>query len=179
MLQFGPFITEKEKGKLIPIIQQLVDMIPHHVQGNIHIKDEYTIIKAFGEDLSYEYGNQRECILELQSTESVPLLVAYNDEDLFLVWDIVFGETLPVIAKEQGISIYEFKDELVQSLQAMLKKGWYLPNVDLHHVVWCEDCNALFIVDYAGCERVHGRTFEEYNQEMLARINLLFQQYEQ
>lgn len=173
MLQFGPFITEKEKEKLEPAIQKLLDKIPCDLKGKMHVKDEYLIVKAFGEELSFEYGNERECILELQSTESVPLLVAYNDEDLALVWDIVYGENLPTFAREQDISIYEFEEELINSLQAMLKKGWHLPKIDLNHVLWCEDCNALFIVDFSGCERVHGKTYEEYNKEMLARVKML------
>ncbi|MBM6616376.1 hypothetical protein [Bacillus suaedaesalsae] len=179
MLQFGPFITEKEKEKLEPTIQQLIDKIPNDLKGTIHIKDEYFIVKAFGEELSFEYGNERECILELQSTESVPLFVAYNDEDLVLVWDMVYGENLPTFAKEQRISIYEYEEELITSLQAMLKKGWHLPKIELDHVIWCEDCNALFIVDYSGCERVHSKTFEEYNEDMLNRVKKILKQYEQ
>lgn len=173
MLQFGPFIMSKEIKAIEPKIEELLTNLSRDFIGTTCFPDQNLCVKVFGEDKSYEYGNERECILELQSTESVPLLVAYNDEDLWFVWDYVHGQKLLTYSKEQGIPIREFEEELIESLQSMLKKGWYLPNLTLEDIIWCIECGALFIVNYSGCERIHEMKYEEYHQKVTAQIATL------
>jgi hypothetical protein len=177
LLQFGPFISEREIERVIPTIQELlVNKPPNLAHGSFSTKSINLQLKAFSESTSREYANERECIMELQSTESVPILVAYDDEELFFVLDLVHGEDLSTHCREQGISINSFEGELLTSLQSMLSKGWYLPIQDFNNVIWCEDCDALFIVDYNGCEKVHNKDIIFHKHLIIENTKALFKQ---
>jgi hypothetical protein len=177
LLQYGPFISEREKDTLVPTIKELMNEVPSEIQEKGFIfQNENLRLKAFNENLSRKYEIEQECILELQSTESVPILVAYDDSELVIVMDLVYGQDLPTHCKEQGVSVFTYEEELISSLQSMVNKGWYLPCLSLDYIIWCEDCDALFVIDFSGCERVYGKDLAEYNGSIKADVKKLFKE---
>jgi RIO-like serine/threonine protein kinase len=178
LLKFGPYISEREQSKLIPILQANSEFTASKEMEGFLIHNEGDIWKkSFTLSLTDQYLLERDCLLELQSAESVPILTAYDDNNYEIFIDVVDGPNLLQYCKEEEISLESFREDIKRTLTSILEKGWFYHKLIIDFMIWCNDCDAFFIIDYRNCSRINLNDKDEYIKKMEIVIANFFSTY--
>ncbi|MFD1739267.1 hypothetical protein ACFSCX_22560 [Bacillus salitolerans] len=167
MITFGPYISEREKRKLLPIIEADIEFSKSQCLGSYYFHEECNIWKkAYHTTERFDYILERDCFLELQSAECVPILIGFDDDKYVIYLDVVHGPDLLTYCREEGIGLVEFKDDLIRALTSMLDHGWFYQQLSSKHMIWCEDCQAFFIIDYSNCLKIDLKNRDSYIEKI-------------